>query len=189
MKNMISDIFKRKTTSSVVAWNMASQIIGKVLGAGATFLATLLIARAYGAEGYGDFIKITTYVALFYSFADFGLNAIYLQQSQDQSNVKDTWASLLGLRLLGSIFLIFAALAILAFIPPGVTQGYTPLVRAGIIIFSPAVIFQTLLTSANAVFQRSLRYDFSTLAVGSGSAITLVLLWLVTTWQVGASGV
>ena len=188
MKDMVINIFKRKSATGVVAWNMASQIVGKVLGAGATFLATLLIARAYSAEGYGDFIKITTYVALFYSFADFGLNAIYLQQSQ-QPQVKNAWASLLGLRLLGSIFLIFAALSVLAFVPTGVTQGYTPLVRVGIIIFSPAIIFQTLLTSANAVFQKSLRYDFSTLAVGSGAAITLILLWLVTSWLGGASGV
>lgn len=173
-----------------VAWNIVSQLIGKALGAGATFLATLLIARAYGAEGYGDFIKITTYIALYYTFADFGLNAIYLQRAQEGKDEDErAWAGLLGLRVLGGTLLMLVALAVLAFLPPGKDQGYTALVRLGIIIFSPVIFFQTLLTSANAVFQKFLRYDFSSLAVGIGSAVTLALLWLITGLGAGTFGV
>ncbi len=180
----------RGTDVGVIVWNMFSQIVGKLFGAGSTFLVTLLIARTYGAEGYGDFTKITTYIAFFYAFADFGLNAVYLQQARENKNAeRDGWAGLLGLRILGSLFLIFAALAILAFIPQGRDQGYTSLVRLGIILFSPAIIFQTLLTSANAIFQKSLRYDFSSIAVGIGSATTLVLLWFIIGSGVGASGI
>lgn len=160
-----------------VAWNTVSQIIGKVVGSGAMLLVSLLVARSYGVEGYGDFVKITTYVALFYLLADFGANAIYLQKQKRDENL---WGVLLGLRLIGSIALVFLSLAILSFLPRGTGQGYTSLVRFGIILFSPAIIFQAIITSTNASFQKYLRYDLSTLSLGIGSLVTLICVWLIT---------
>lgn len=135
------------------------------------------MARFFGVEGYGDFVKITTYIAFFYLLADFGTNAIYLQK---QKMTDDTWGVLLGLRLVGGIALIFLSLAILSFLPHGTDQGYTSLVRLGIILFSPAIILQAIITSTNASFQKYLRYDLSTLSLGLGSLVSLLCVWLIT---------
>ncbi|MBI3577745.1 oligosaccharide flippase family protein [Candidatus Gottesmanbacteria bacterium] len=156
-----------------VASNTFAQMLGKVATAGTTFLMTIAIARAFGAQGYGDFTKITTYVALFFLFADFGLNAIYLQHEKEQD-----WNVLLAVRLVGSIILLFLAVAVLSFLPQSTTDGFTGLVRLGIILYSPAIIFQALLTTANAYFQKHLRYSFSTIAVAVGSVVSLVLVWI-----------
>lgn len=169
-------MFHLSPTKLRVATNTASQLIGKFFSAGTTFLVTLLLARQFGAQGYGDFTKITTFVAFFFLLADFGLNAVYLQKNRDGN----MWTSLLSLRLVGGAFLVFVAIAILAFVPQGQWQGYTSLVRLGIILFTPAILFQALVTTANAVFQQRLRYDLATVAIFVGSLVTIFLIWILT---------
>mgnify|MGYP001559780963 CR=1 FL=1 len=171
-----------------VATNTLAQILGKIATAGTTFLVTIIIARSFGAEGYGDFTKITTYVALFFLFADFGLNAVYLQLSAVSKTEDGWWSALLGLRLIGSIFLLFLAIAVLSFLPQRTTDGFTGLVRLGIILYSPAIIFQALLTTANAYFQKNLRYSFSTIAIAVGSVVSLVLIWIAAGIFTSAAG-
>ncbi len=159
----------------VVGWNTLAQFVGKVASAGVMFLISLLIARNFGAGGFGDFTKITTYVAFYYLLADFGLNAVFLQKEQKAAG---NWNNLLILRLVGSIFLIVVALSVLFFLPEGTVQGYTPLVRLGIILYSPTILFQALVTTANALFQKHLRYDLATLALLIGDIVSLVLVTL-----------
>lgn len=158
----------------VVLYNTVSQLMTKIVGAGATFLVTFFLARSFGPEGYGDFVKITTYISLFFLIADFGLNAVYLQDAEPAHR----WHELVGLRLIISIVLVFLSVALLAFLPQGINQGYTAVVRLGIILFSPAIIFQGFITSANAIFQKKLRYDYATIAVLSGSLATLGIVWV-----------
>ncbi len=157
------------STKWKVVWNTASQLVGKVVGSGAMLLVSIMIARSFGAQGYGDFTKITTFVAFFYLFVDFGLNAIYLKRNSD-------WATLLGMRIVGGVLLMFLAIASLSFLPQGETQGYTGLVRLGIILFSPTIFLQGLIVSANAIFQKRLRYDLATLALSIGNIIIVVLV-------------
>ncbi|MDO8451634.1 MAG: oligosaccharide flippase family protein [bacterium] len=168
------------TTDRIILQNTLSQVIGRLVSSGAMLAASVLIASSFGPEGYGDFVKITTYVALFYLFADFGMNAVYLKkiQSAEERDRKTSvyWPALLAVRLLGSVALVFVALAILSFLPRGDGQGYTSIVRIGIILFSPAIILQAMITSANAVFQENLRYDLSMRAVVAGAVVTLILV-------------
>ncbi len=166
---------------TLVAANTISQFVGKVISAAATFCITIFIARSFGVNGFGDFTKITSYVALFYLLADFGLNAIYLQKTQKESS-ENWWAALVWLRLLGSILLVFIAISLLAFIPQGqgTGQGYTTIVRLGIILFAPAILFQAIITTTNAVFQKQLRYDLSAIAGTVGSIVSVIFVWFVT---------
>jgi len=168
---------------SVVAANTASQILAKVFGAGATFLISIMVARAYGTQGYGDFTKIITYFAFFFLFSDFGLNAVYLQRRsikiQEKNETNQLWPTLVSLRLLGSIVLIILALVILAILPHGTEQGYTSFVRTGILIFIPAILFQSMLTTANAYFQERFRYDLSAVAVGAGSVVAIIVAFVL----------
>lgn len=155
--------------------NTASQIFTKIIGAGTTLIVTLLIARQFGTIGYGDFIKVTTYVSFFFLLADFGFNAAFLQRHKELH----AFPALLGTRIIAGFCFVFIALSLLSFLPRGQDQGYTDIVRLGIIIFSPAIIFQALITTANAIFQKHLRYGFSLLSVAAGSIITLLALWLL----------
>lgn len=167
-----------------VAWNTVSQLLGKVVGSSVMLIISIMVARAFGAEGFGDFTKITTFVAFFYLLVDFGLNAVYLQQKKD-------WATLLWMRIVGGTILMFVAIAALAFLPQSNNQGYTGLVRLGIIFFSPTILIQGLIVSANAIFQKHLRYDLATLALTVGNIMIVGLVWIVVyglSFRVGVIG-
>lgn len=165
---------KERSLKANLAINTTAQIVARAVSAITTFLITMIIARRFGADGFGDFIKITTYVAFFYLVADFGFNAIYLQRN-------DTWEDLLVLRLIVSSLLVLAACAILVLLPHGSSQGYTLLVRTGILLFLPSIVFTAFTTTGNALFQKYLRYDLSTIAVTAGSLVSLILVSLAAT--------
>jgi O-antigen/teichoic acid export membrane protein len=170
----------------MVAANTASQLVGKVVGAVATFIVTFLVARQLGASGYGDFVKITTYIAFFYLLADFGINAVYVQQAQSRTS----WPALICIRTMGGLALIALALVIAMLLPGTRTTGYTTFVRLGILLYSPTILFQAWITTGNAAFQKRLRYDFAAWAIFFGSLVTIGLLWaLFFVWQLpGVTG-
>ncbi len=175
-----------KTT---VLINTLAQIIGKFFTAGATILISFIIARWYGAAGYGEFTKITTYVAIFYLLSDFGFNAMYLQRSPNEKNPDTEWQVLFGIRIISSFLLIFLALSVLSFLPQQGTDGYTNFVRLGIILFIPTILFQAVIMTANAYFQKHLLYSRSTIAVGIGSFVSLLFLFWVTKQTSPAQGI
>lgn len=164
-----------------VALNTISQIIGKIATSGTMVLVSFIIARSLGATGYGDFVKITTFVAFFYLLSDFGLNTAYLELADK----KNSEGSLLVLRCCIGLLLIFVCISILSFLPGTTIQGYTPLVKLCIILYSGTILFQSLITTGNAFFQQKLRYDLSTLASFTGSLITLILV--ISIYAAGAS--
>lgn len=155
-----------------LVWNTTAQLVSRVVSALTTLVITIVIARQFGANGFGDFVKITTYVAFFYLLADFGFNAMYLQR-------KSEWEDLLGLRLIVSSALILIASAVILLFPHGTTQGYTQVVRLGILLFVPSILFQALITTGNALFQKHLRYDLSTVAITVGSLVSLLCVFSV----------
>ena len=161
-------------TKKLIASNTSAQLIGRGISALTTFAVTFIIAHQFGATGYGDFVKVTTYAAFFYLITDFGMNAIFLQL-----DMHDNWPALVALRLIGGAVLIIVALGILVFLPGSVSQGYTPIVRLGILLYSPTILLQGIITSANAIFQKRLRYDRATWAILFGSIVTVILLWVL----------
>jgi O-antigen/teichoic acid export membrane protein len=171
---------KISPTRIKIATNTASQMIGRLITGSSTFIISLLIARMYGASGYGDFTKITTFVAVFYLFADFGLNAVYLRDKKNNLDNDIDWQTLFTLRIILSLMFMFLTCIILIFIPTGISSGYTNSVKIGIILFAPSILFQSIIVSINAIFQEKLRYDLATLAAGIGSVVSLALVWFVT---------
>jgi O-antigen/teichoic acid export membrane protein len=159
----------------LVAVNTLSQLIGKVISALATFVVTFVIARQLGAAGYGDFVKITTYIAFFYLFADFGINALYLQQAESRAS----WPALIIIRTIIGILLMPLAIGIVSLLPHAGTQGYTSFVRLGILLYSPTILLQAWITTSNAIFQKRLRYDLATWAIFFGSLASVILLWIL----------
>lgn len=180
-----------RSTRWIVGKNTVAQIAGRAFGAGATLAITLLIAQKLGVIGYGEFTKIITYVAFFYLIADFGLNAVFLQQLQNESQQEhhQLWHALVILRLVLSLVLVFGSLLILLFLPQSDASGYTNMVKVGILLFSPTIIFQAILTSANAIFQKNLRYDLSMIATSIGSATSLVLVFIATQHEASLSAI
>jgi O-antigen/teichoic acid export membrane protein len=164
-----------------VAINTISQLVSKSATACTTLIITLLLAQSLGANGYGDITKITTYIAIFYLFADFGLNAAYIQLSagKDESP-SPLWNVLFTFRTLYSVLLVFLSITILVFLPGFGSDGYSQAVKLGILLYAPTIVIQSVITSANATFQKNLTYQYATIAVSAGSVVTLLLVFLST---------
>ena len=162
-----------------VFYNAGAQILGKGFTAGTTLVVTLLVGRSLGPAGFGDFTKIFVFVGYFYTFADFGLNSIYIAQST-LKNETGLFKVLVSLRLV--MALVFVALALLVgfFLPYNAVEntGFSPLVKIGIAVASLTILTQALYTSANSLFQKKLRYDLSTVAATSGVIAILLTVFL-----------
>lgn len=152
------------------------QLLGKVISAGTTLLITIFLARTYKASGYGEFTTMTTFVSIFYLLVDFGMNAAFLKKIHEGQIDKKTWfSSLFFLRVVLSGILMFGALSILAFLPyhKETGEGFSSIVKLGIIVLIPTILTQALITTFNAVFQNELQYDKASLALLAGSFVTL----------------
>lgn len=170
---MFSRLFPVGSLRRLVALNTTSQLVGRVVNTLAMTLVSLFIARKFGAYGYGDFVKITTYIGFFYLFADFGFNAQFIQQKQA------SWQRLFGLRLIVGLFLIGVAALLLTLFPLSVGQGYTTIVRNGIYLLLPAILTQATITTTNAYFQKNLRYDLAARAQNIGSFVMIFFVILL----------
>ncbi|OGY26219.1 MAG: hypothetical protein A2Z24_01500 [Candidatus Woykebacteria bacterium RBG_16_44_10] len=159
-----------------LAYNTAVQLVGKAVTATSTLLITYLVAKNFPIEGYGGYTAILSYIALFYVFADFGLNAVFVRETgSDQEKQKDYFKNLLGLRLVVSILVAFVATAILAF------TGHPAAVKLGIIVALGLIVTQSFAATALALFQTKIRYDLAVIADSLGAAATLVFVYLAAT--------
>lgn len=165
------------SNKKVVAMNTASQMIGKGVSGIIAFIISVILAKSLGVDGYGDFTKIITYVAFFYLFCDFGLNAAYLQIAANHSS-STLRHSLLTLRVLIGLVLMFVTAALLVVLPGTATQGYSEVVKMGIILFIPSILCQSLVTTMNVFFQERFRYEYATYALIAGSLLTLVAVYV-----------
>lgn len=155
--------------------NTLYQILTKIFTSASGFIITILIARYFGAKVYGDYTKITAFIALFYLVADFGLNAIFLQMEEKQAR----FSYLLSLRLFFSLIIVTVVngLILLMFFNRSQDIGFPAQLRLGSFIFSLTIIFQAILLSSSAIFQKKLRYDLYMLSITAGSLVTLFLIF------------
>lgn len=162
-----------------VFFNTGAQVFGKAITASITLVVTLLIGRALGPAGYGEFTKIFVFVGYFYTLADFGLNTIFIKLAKDDH--LSLLRILIGLRIVLGLVLATTAIIISFLLPYDQIQntGFSPLVKIGIIIASATIITQSLFITANAHFQKILRYDLSTVAAVIGYLVILAITLVV----------
>lgn len=158
--------------------NSAHQVAARGIVSLTTFILTLFIARTLGTRGYGDFIIVTTYIPLFFILADAGLNAMYIRDISTTISKKiGSFEELLSTRLLWSLILLAVSLAgivPLSYALPDLSLQALLL----LLIYSPAIVSQSVLTTCNAEFQKDLRYRYQTASLLTGSALTLTVAGL-----------
>ncbi len=90
----------------------------------------------------------------FYLITDFGLNAVFLQLEEKEAR----FSRLLSLRLLLSLLIILAINFLVLLLPFNHSWdiGFPPQLRLCSFIFSLTIIFQAILLSSSAIFQKNL---------------------------------
>src|SRR5579862_8518418 len=160
--------------SIVIAKNTIYQTLARVVTSFIGFLITVIVARKFGVLGYGDFTKITSYVAIFYLVVDFGLNAFFLQYE------KGKFKNIFYLRIILSILIVVGLNTIALLLPynSGSSSGFSDAVKIGIFIYSLSVISQGIIFSASSVFQKSLNYFSYMVSMILGSIINLIFVFI-----------
>lgn len=162
-----------------VASNTLYQFFTKSFTSAVGFIITILLAYFYGANLYGEYTKITAFIGLFYILVDFGLNAIFLKTSKDDSD----YTRLVALRLSISAVLILLVNGVVFILPYDIRTGagFPPHLRLGALIFSFTIFTQALIYTSSAYFQKSLNYRpyAVSLSVGSASLLFMTALFAV----------
>jgi O-antigen/teichoic acid export membrane protein len=172
-----------------VAYNTGAQVVGKFVTAAATLLVTIIIGRSLGEAGYGNFTKIFTFVGYFYTFADFGINTIYVKTATEKTE-QYLLKVLVGLRIIMAVLLIVAVFLIGNLLPYNASSGigFSPLVKIGITLAALTILTQAIYTSFNAFFQKKLRYDLSAIAAVVGALAILVGAFFCAYFKTGLLG-
>ena len=159
------------STSKKIAANTLYQLIGKVVSMSITILATIIVTRAYGREGFGEFSLMQNFPALFFIIVDFGINAIATREiSQNWEKSVKYFANVLFLRVVMSFVFIMLCIVVLQFFP------YSNALKFGIYLSLLLILTQALYASTNIIFQAKLRYDLSTIGYILGSVLVLFLV-------------
>jgi len=163
------------STSKKVAANTVYQLVGKIVSMSITVLATIIVTRAYGREGFGEFNLMQNFPALFFIIVDFGINAIATRDiSQDWEKSVKYFVNVLVLRVIMSFVLIVFCIFALQFFP------YSDTLKFGIYISLLLILTQALYATTNIIFQARLRYDLSTVGYVLGSFAILIFVLIFT---------
>lgn len=163
-----------------VSKNTLFQIIAKAATVSVSLIITALVTRQLSVFDYGEFIKIMSFVSVFYLLSDFGFNATFLKKTKDdelQTNFNKFFALRISTSALLTIFCVLLVLPLPHSQIDG--TGYSTGVKFGVFLASFTIFFQGLFNTTNAIFQKRLRYDLSSLASIISSLATLVLVILV----------
>lgn len=166
---------KQSSTTRKIFNNTVYQLIGKIVSMSITVLATILIARYYGREGYGEFSLMQNIPGLFFIIADFGFNAISTRElSKDFSKAEKYLGNILFMRILTSVFLMLLVSLTISFFP------YSHGLKIGLYLSMFLILTQALYTTTNVIFQAKLRYDLSVTGYVIGSLAILGLVLITT---------
>jgi len=163
-----------------VSKNTIFQMIAKGATVSVSLFITALITRQLTVFDYGEFVKIMSFVSIFYLIADFGFNATFLKLTPPDK-IKDDFNKFFALRFIISSLLTLICILIALSLPYNASgsTGFSNSVKFGIFLASFTILFQGLYNALNAIFQKNLRYDLSSVATIISSVATLILVILV----------
>ncbi len=154
-----------------IAYNTLAQLLSKVVSMGLTLITVVLVTRALGKEGYGQFSIMQTLPALFFILSDFGLNATALKKIRnDGANAQSLYQAVITIRPILALVLVALLNIVVIFLP------YSEFLKSGIFMSSFWILTQSLFSGTNLLFQYKQRYDLASIGYVLGSLITTLLV-------------
>lgn len=150
------------------------QIIVKIATSGSGLIVLGIVTRTYGETGTGNFTLALTYLAYFYTIADFGFNAHVLQRLQGTGyRIQVEWRKLLGARIFWGFLLTVISIVLAYTIFPNFSGDF----KLAVLFGSPIILFFAINITSLALFQVKHRYDLDIFPTLLGVLICLTLVW------------
>jgi len=160
-----------------IAFNTSAQVLGKIATTLSTIIVVILITRNFSVADFGNYTVIISYIALFYVFTDFGLNAIFVREvGEDGEKQREYFKNLLSIRIVSSIITAFAATAVLAF------TNHPSAMKLGIIASLGILFAQSLVNTALALFQAKIRYNQALVGDIIGAIANVAFVYIAATY-------
>lgn len=154
-----------------IAMNTLAQLVGKILSVVCSLGATILLTRYLGPEKFGSYSLIIVFVTLFSGVADWGLSLITVRDaSRDISNESLIISQSMIIRLCFSIFALILCVSAVVFLP------YSTEIKNLIPPASLILIFLSLKTSMQIVFNVRLKLNYTALSDLFASVLMLVFI-------------
>ncbi len=158
------------TYTKKVAFNTASQMIGKAIVTAIALTSIGILTRYLGVSGYGEYTTVFAYVAFLAVVADFGFFWILMRQAgalEDQAELNRLASNLLTLRTCLAVLIYFLGFGL------GWLLSYPLTVKIGIGIVATAFLLQSINSTLVGIFQINFRIDKAVLAEIIGKLIIL----------------
>jgi O-antigen/teichoic acid export membrane protein len=145
--------------------DIAVQVIGRIGNLALGVVVTLIVVRALGKSGFGEWSTIFAVTQIATNFGELGLNQVAVSRAaSDPAREGDWLGALVSLRLLLAIPTLLLALAGVALIAPTATVALAgALIAATILVSAPSAI--------GAVFQLRVRNDLTIAIITLGSVL------------------
>ena len=155
--------------------NTLYQLGAKIISTFFTLLITVFITRLFGANTWGDYAVVISYITFFYVFTEFGVNSIAVKHfSQKDKIYSSDFLSFYLVRLLYTLFAILVAITGLIFL------NYKYSIVQSILFLLLGLFFYSLGNAFNAVYQTKLLYKnlfYSTLVFTLVNLLTFLLIF------------
>lgn len=154
-----------------VAKNTLIQAFGRVISLGISILIIGTITRHLGAEQFGHFTTITSYLFFFSVFAELGLYILVSRELPFVENVTNYFSNVFSLKVIISA-LWFAIAAVIIWFTP-----YATAVKIGVCLSVLGYWANTFVSICAAYFQFKLNTKSVAIADVLNKAITLGVVW------------
>ncbi len=159
----------------VIIKNLSYQVLGKVVSMVATAVGIGLITKILGTELYGKYVFIITFLTIFFTFSDWGINTIAVKELSGQKEIsKEYFSKVFITRILFSI-----VMCLLAFLSSILFRLENDMLLA-ILIGLPMIICYSINSASSIIFQAKFMYKFDFLVRLVYSVISLFFLYYLT---------
>ncbi|MFP4514826.1 MAG: flippase [Parcubacteria group bacterium] len=167
-----------------IAYNTGIQILSKIISTAIALIATALMTRYLGANGFGEYTTIITFVSIFAIIADLGLTLVTVQMiSLPGVSEKKILDNLFALRLVSAIIFLSLGPALIWLFP----YDYT--IKMGVLILSLSFLFIALNQILVGLFQKRLKMERAAIAEVGGRLFLVLGVWLAIRYNLGLNGV
>jgi O-antigen/teichoic acid export membrane protein len=156
-----------------IAKNTLVQILGRASVILITLITTSLLTRILGPDGYGNYVYILALIMLFVSVSDWGTGMISVREAAQKSHQEE--------KIFGNVLIFRCLSALVCFLIVNFLVKTVPefkLLSMPITIASFLILFLSIRTSFNIVFQTKLRFENQVMVeiFSSGLFLTLFLI-------------
>lgn len=159
-----------------IATNTLSQIFSKVITAIISIFLIWMLTKYLSPEMYWQYNKVYNYLSIFTFLADLWLYTISIREiSKDQSKAEKIIWSIMTLRFILWVFIIFFAVWI-AFLLPWYDSN---LMIISIIITAFFSLFSLLNSSVLSLMQAFMKMEFSLVSLVLWKIVNLIVIWFI----------